>query len=173
MLASEDRQIAACAIMAGASTTLDRVMMEEIEYQATCDELDEAARSLTAGMAPAVKQFVQDARDGKSSSAVLGNLKWLREHMQIDPVGQIRAIRAPILIVQGEKDLKVKPYHAQVLAEAAQRAGNRSVTLVCLPDTTHEFLQWPYRNPSFDPMDPMRIVEGLLAAVQGWLVSTL
>lgn len=173
MLAGEDRQIAACVIMAGASATLDKVMIEQIEYQATCDELDEAARSLAAGMLPAVKQFVQDARDGKSRSAIPGNLEWLREHMQIDPVGQIQAIRAPLLIVQGEKDLKVKLYHAPVLAEAAQRAGNRSVTLICLPNTTHEFLEWPYRNPNFDPMDPMRIAEGLLATVQGWLVSTL
>jgi len=173
MLASEDRQIAACVIMAGASTTLDKVMIEQIEYQASCDELDEAARSLAAGMLPAVKQFVQDVRDGKSGGAVPPNLEWLREHMQIDPVGQIRAIRAPILIVQGEKDLKVKAYHAQVLADAAKRAGNRSVTLVCLPNTTHEFLEWPYHNPNFDPMDPMRIAEGLLATVNGWLVSTL
>ncbi len=173
MLAGEDPQIAACVIMAGASATLDKVMIEQIEYQATCDELDEAARSLAAGMLPAVKRFVQDARDGKSNSAIPGNLEWLREHMQIDPVDQIQAIRAPILIVQGEKDLKVKPYHAQVLADAAQRAGNRSVTLVCLPNTTHEFLEWPYRNPDFDPMDPMRIVERLLDSVQRWLVSTL
>ena len=173
MLAGEDPQIAACVLLAGASTTLDRVMVEQIEYQATFDELDEASRSLAAGLLPAVKQLIQDARDGKSRSAVSGNLQWLREHMQIDPVGQIRAIKAPILIVQGEKDLKVKPYHAQVLAEAARSAGNRSVTLVRLPNTTHEFLEWPYRNPNFDPMDPMRVVEGLLATVQGWLVSTL
>jgi len=173
MLAGEDPQIAACVLLAGASTTLDRVMVEQIEYQATFDELDEASRSLAAGLLPAVKQLIQDARDGKSRSAVSGNLQWLREHMQIDPVGQIRAIKAPILIVQGEKDLKVKPYHAQVLADAARSAGNRSVIVVRLPNTTHEFLEWPYRNPNFDPMDPMRVVEGLLATVQGWLVSTL
>ena len=145
MLAGEDPQVAACIIMAGASATLDRVMIEQIEYEATLDELGEAS----------------------------GNLQWLREHMQIDPVGQVRAIKAPILIVHGEKDLKVKPYHARVLAEAAQSAGNPSVALVYLPNTTHEFLQWPYGNPSFDPMDPMRIVEGLLTPVQGWLASTL
>jgi len=173
MLASEDPGIAACVIMAGASTTLDKVMIEQIEYQAVCDELDEPTRQLAAGMLPAVKQFVQDARDGKSSSAVPGNLQRLREHTRIDPVGQVRATVAPILIVQGEKDLEVKPYHARVLAEAAKGAGNRSVTLVCLPNATHEFLQWPYGNPQFDPMDPMRTVEGLLATVQGWLASTL
>ena len=173
MLAGEDPKIAACVIMAGASATLDKVMIEQIEYQAICDELDEPARSLAAGMLPAVKRFVQDARDGKSSSAVPGNLQRLREHTRIDPVGQVRATVAPILIVQGEKDLEVKPYHARVLAEAAKGAGNRSVTLVCLPNATHEFLQWPYGNPQFDPMDPMRTVEGLLATVQGWLASTL
>ncbi len=127
---------------------------------------------MAADLLPAVKQFVQDARDGKGSSVVPGNLQWLREHMQIDPVGQVRAVRAPILIVQGEKDLKVKPYHAEVLAEAARSAGNRSVAVVRLPNTTHEFLEWPYGNPGFDPMDPMRIVEGLFEAVEGWLVRT-
>ena len=172
MLASVDAQIAACVIMAGASTTLDALMIEQIEYQATFDELDEASRSMAADLLPAVKQFVQDARDGKGSSVVPGNLQWLREHMQIDPVGQVRAVRAPILIVQGEKDLKVKPYHAEVLAEAARSAGNRSVAVVRLPNTTHEFLEWPYGNPGFDPMDPMRIVEGLFEAVEGWLVRT-
>ncbi len=172
MLASVDPQIAACVIMAGASTTLDALMIEQIEYQATFDELDEASRSMAADLLPAVKQFVQDARDGKGSSVVPGNLQWLREHMQIDPVGQVRAVRAPILIVQGEKDLKVKPYHAEVLAEAARSAGNRSVAVVRLPNTTHEFLEWPYGNPGFDPMDPMRIVEGLFEAVEGWLVRT-
>lgn len=172
MLASVDPQIAACVIMAGASTTLDALMIEQIEYQATFDELDEASRSIAADLLPAVKQFVQDARDGKGSSVVPGNLQWLREHMQIDPVGQVRAVRAPILIVQGEKDLKVKPYHAEVLAEAARSAGNRSVAVVRLPNTTHEFLEWPYGNPGFDPMDPMRIVEGLFEAVEGWLVRT-
>ena len=172
MLASVDPQIAACVIMAGASTTLDALMIEQIEYQATFDELDEASRSMAADLLPAVKQFVQDARDGKGSSVVPGNLQWLREHMQIDPVGQVRAVRAPILIVQGEKDLKVKPSHAEVLAEAARSVGNRSVAVVRLPNTTHEFLEWPYGNPGFDPMDPMRIVEGLFEAVEGWLVRT-
>lgn len=171
MLAGEDPQIAACVIMAGASKTMDEVMMEQIECQATCRELDEASRSFAAGLLPAAVQFVQDARDGKESSAAPGNLKWLREHMQIDPVAQLCAVRAPILIVQGEKDLKVKQYHAHVLAEAARKAGNRSVTLVCLPNTTHEFLEWPYRNPNFDPMDPARIVEGLLTTVSDWLAS--
>lgn len=174
MLAGEDPEIAACVIMAGASITLDELMIEQIEYQATLDELDEASRSIAAGLLPTVKQFVQDARDGKESSAAApGNLQWLREHMQIDPVGQVRAIRAPILIVHGEKDLKVKPYHAEVLAEAARSAGNSSVAWAYLPNTTHEFLQWPYRNPDFDPMDPMRVVDGLLDTVEGWLVRTL
>ena len=61
----------------------------------------------------------------------------------------------------------------RIIAEAARSAGNSSVAWAYLPNTTHEFLQWPYRNPDFDPMDPMRVVDGLLDTVEGWLVRTL
>ncbi len=88
--------------------------------------------------------------------------------MELDPVENIRNVRAPILIVQGEKDLKVMPYHADVLARAAQDGGNTDVSLVRLANTTHEFLQFPYNNPNFDPMDPMNVVDELFDATCDW-----
>jgi pimeloyl-ACP methyl ester carboxylesterase len=130
-------------LLAGASITIDELMIEQIEYQAEHEELDEASRALARSLEPAVHQFVEDARAGKDSSVLPGNLEWVRQHMELDPVENIRNVRAPILIVHGEKDLKVMPYHADVLARAAQDGGNTDVSVVRLANTTHEFLQFP------------------------------
>lgn len=167
-LASRDSCFAGCVLLAGASITIDELMIEQIEYQAEFEELDEASRALAKSLVPAVRQFVEDARAGKASSVLPGNLEWVRQHMELDPVENIRNVRAPVLIVQGEKDLKVMPYHADVLARAAQDSGNRDVSVVRLANTTHEFLQFPYNNPNFDPMAPMNVVDELFGAICDW-----
>ncbi|MDD2202335.1 MAG: alpha/beta fold hydrolase [Firmicutes bacterium] len=167
-LASRDSRFAGCILLAGASITIDELMIEQIEYQAEFEELDEASRALARSLAPAVRQFVEDARAGKDSSVLPGNLEWVRQHMELDPIENIRKVNAPILIVQGEKDLKVMPYHADVLARAAQERGNRDISVVRLANTTHEFLQFPYNNPNFDPMDPMNVVDELFDAICDW-----
>lgn len=166
--AARESDIAGCMLLAGASITIDELMIEQIEYQAEHEELDEASRALARSLEPAVRQFVEDARAGKDSSVLPGNLEWVRQHMELDPVENIRNVRAPILIVHGEKDLKVMPYHADVLARAAQDGGNTDVSVVRLANTTHEFLQFPYNNPNFDPMDPMNVVDELFDAICDW-----
>ncbi|MEA4882839.1 MAG: alpha/beta fold hydrolase [Clostridia bacterium] len=173
ILTSEDPEIAACVILAGPSVTLDKVMLEQIEFQANYSELDEATRNLSASLIPLVAQFVQDAKDGKSESALPGNLEWLRQHMQLDPIGTIRRVKVPILIVQGDRDLKVMQYHSDALANAAIEAGNPNVTAIRLAYVSHEFLQFPYGNPNFDPMTPMTVVTELYDSVQGWLAQVL
>ncbi len=64
--------------------------------------------------------MLQEAREGREKSAILPlNLDWLREHMELDPKSNLAAIKdQPVLIIQGEEDLKVMPYHAQELADA-------------------------------------------------------
>jgi pimeloyl-ACP methyl ester carboxylesterase len=167
-LASRDSSLAGCILLAGASISIDELMIEQIEYQAEFEELDEPSRALARSLAPAVQQFVEDARAGKDSSVFPGNLEWVRQHMELDPIENIRKVNAPVLIVQGEKDLKVMPYHADVLARAARAGGNKDVSVVRLANTTHEFLQFPYNNPNFDPMDPMNVVDELFDAISSW-----
>ena len=69
--------------------------------------------------------------------------------------------------------MKVVPHHAGELAAAVRGAGNEKVVLVSLPNTTHEFLQWPLNNPDFDPMKPMQVTEGFLQALESFFVDNL
>lgn len=71
------------------------------------------------------------------------SLKWFREHVRHDPLQAVRFVRVPVLILHGEKDLQVAPYHAERLAEALRGAGNEDVTLKILPDLNHLMRRHP------------------------------
>lgn len=162
---------AAVALLAGASTTLDQVMIEQLNYQASHPEFDDSTRAAVEELRPAIEALVAEARSGVPSADP--NIVWIREHMGLEPLTTVAKLTCPILIVQGEKDVKVVPYHAEELAAAARGAGNESVRLVSLPNTTHEFLQWPFNNPDYDPMAPMQVTEGFLHALESFLVGSL
>jgi len=59
----------------------------------------------------------------------------LRTEMEQDPTVLIASLDLPILIVQGEKDLQVRPVDGAALAAAAP-----SARLVALPDLTHNLV---------------------------------
>ena len=162
---------AAVAILAGASTTLDEVILEQLDYQANHPEFDDANRAAIEAVRPSVEAMVAEARSGNPS--VDPNVIWIREHMAIEPLATVARLTCPILIVQGEKDVKVVPHHSEALAAAARGAGNENVRLVSLPNTTHEFLQWPFNNPEYDPMAPMQVTEGFLHALESFFVDNL
>jgi pimeloyl-ACP methyl ester carboxylesterase len=173
-VAAADPEIAGCIVIAGASTPLDQIMVEQVEYQASHEELDERSRALAASTMPMVKQLIQDAKDGKETSVVPSfNLDWLREHMIHDPIATIQKVRVPVLIIQGDKDLKVKPYHADVLGMALREAGNPDVTVVHLPMIGHEMMAWPYNNPDFDPHNPTKVPDEVYNTIGDWMVERL
>lgn len=162
---------AAVALLAGASTTLDEIMIEQLNYQASHPEFDDATRAAVEALRPSIEGLVAEARSDRPSADP--NIVWIREHMQLEPLSTVAELTCPILIVQGEKDVKVVPHHAGELAAAVRGAGNERVVLVSLPNTTHEFLQWPLNNPDFDPMKPMQVTEGFLQALESFFVDNL
>ncbi|NLM64749.1 MAG: alpha/beta fold hydrolase [Firmicutes bacterium] len=162
---------AAVALLAGASTTLDKIMIEQLDYQANHPDFDEATRATVQALRPEVEALVAAAASDSPSSDP--NVVWLRQHMELEPLPTVARITCPILIVQGEKDVKVMPYHARALAEAAQSSGNADVRLVLLPNTTHEFLPYPINNPDWDPMRSMQVTEGFLSALESFFTDVL
>ena len=48
--------------------------------------------------------------------------------MALDPLANVIGIKTPVLIIHGEKDPQIRPYHAQKLAQALKGAGNQRVT---------------------------------------------
>ena len=63
----------------------------------------------------------------------------VREHAANDPSATVRRVREPVLILNGERDALVLPYHAVELAQSLAGAGNKRVTLRIFPNLTHLF----------------------------------
>lgn len=87
-----------------------------------------------------------------------------------DPLQIVNAIRAPVLILQGRKDLQIKEKDALYLEEALKRASHTDVTLQVFEDTDH-LLKINKGTASFAsyadasrPLDP-----ALLAGLNEWV----
>ncbi|NMB02187.1 MAG: alpha/beta fold hydrolase [Firmicutes bacterium] len=167
-------RLSAIVLLAGPSITLDRLMEEQLDYQLSKPWLSEQEKALLQEYQPLIKQVIVEASEGKDVSEVIPlNLEWLRQHMELTPLDNLANVTSPVLIVQGEEDLKVMPYHAQVLADTLKSNGNEAVTVQYLAGTTHDFTFFPYDNEDFDPLDPFKLNPALVKIVVEWLDQTL
>ncbi len=166
-------ELAGMILLGGPSTPLDEIMVEQLEYQAASPWLSEAEREMVKSYVPLINQVLQDARAGKSESAVPMNLDWIREHMVLDPLENISQVKGPVLILHGTHDLKVMPYHAQALADRLRESGNDEVVVHYLDNTTHEFVFFPYDNPQYDPKQPLQVNPLVFDLTAEWLENQL
>lgn len=173
LIAQNNPEIAGVVILAGPSTSLDQIMIEQLDYQHSLPFLSAEEISVIEQLIPLTEQALEDARAGKSESVLPYNLDWIRDHMAHDPIATIQNVNAPVLIIHGDRDLKVMPYHAGVLAEALQAIGNTQVEVHILPETTHDFMIFPLDNPEYDPSDPWKITPELYDIIAEWLSHTL
>lgn len=173
IIAAEDRELAGVVLLAGPSTPLDEIMIEQLEYQASLDIISEAERQVLDSLRPMVEQLIDDAAAGKDESVLPYNMEWLRQHMAHDPREAVGRVEQPVLIIHGEDDVKVLPYHALALAEALREAGNDNVEVHMLPKTTHYFTLFPIDNPAYDATNPWKLEPSLFELIGNWLRATV
>ncbi|MEW5883299.1 MAG: alpha/beta fold hydrolase [Armatimonadota bacterium] len=169
MVAASDPTIAGVIILAGTSRPLDEIVIEQLKAQESDERLPQPVREEAARILPLMTETIARAKAGERGVVNGMSLAWLREHMKHDPRQTIAKLRCPILIVQGEDDLKVLPRNATELHDAALAAGNDDVTLEMIPGLTHLFTQFPFGNPAYDPSTPERISPRVLDALTSWL----
>jgi pimeloyl-ACP methyl ester carboxylesterase len=99
------------------------------------------------------------------------NRAWYRGHARHDPIAQVKLVKCPVLIVQGDLDRQVSAERdAVALADALREAGHRDATLRRFPRLDHLFKRVPGETPSFAdyltarPLDPE-----FLDVVSAWL----
>ena len=98
---------------------------------------------------------------------------WFRSFLTFDPADTMRKVRQPVIIVQGELDRQVPPYHADQLVELA-RARNRDVSAVFLDGINH--LLVPGTTGAADEYARLAgetVSPELVSAIIDWLSRTL
>lgn len=169
IVASNDPTIAGVIILAGTSRPLDEIIIEQLKAQESDTRLPQPVRDEASRLVPIMTETIARAKAGERGVANGINLTWLREHMKHDPRETIARVRCPILIAQGEADLKVLPRNATELRDAARAAGNEDVTLEMLPGLTHLFTQFPFDNPEYKAEEAERISPQLLDILAAWI----
>ncbi|HVF58110.1 MAG TPA: alpha/beta fold hydrolase [Pyrinomonadaceae bacterium] len=141
IIASEDARVAAVALLAGASRPLDRVAFEQALYAVALHEplnlsdlmkLNPLSRDI-------MRMFDEAKAEPKPGAPENGMRAYLLEHAASDPSAIARRVRCPVLILNGERDVNVLPYHALELGQALSQSGNKRVTVRIFPNLTHLF----------------------------------
>ncbi len=179
MLAAEDTRLAAVALMAGTASPLDSVIMEQIVGAALAAGGDSTE---LAENRQSIQRLMDAIRSGESLEdtdlpiglRLLGsNEKWLREHIEHDPLATIRRVSAPVLIVNGGKDVQVSPEHARRLGSALELVDHPDFEVKVFPELNHLFAVSRGEGTA-EYADPGATVDGaFLSYLADWLVARL
>jgi dipeptidyl aminopeptidase/acylaminoacyl peptidase len=145
IVAADDSELAAIVLMAGTATSLDSVIIEQTVSAALEAGGDSADLARAREMMEEFSQAIREGRDLEETDLPAGlkaleaARKWLREHMQHDPLATIREVQAPVLIVNGGQDIQVAPEHARRLGAALREGGHPDYEVKIFPRLNHLF----------------------------------
>jgi hypothetical protein len=173
VLGAEDARVAAVAVLAGASRTLDRVLVEQSLYAVALNGAsDPSDTTKFHQVAQQLIKIFDDVRAAQAPDPSKDNYAWFREHMASDPAALARRVRVPLIVLNGERDANVLPYHALELAQAASAGGNRQVTLRIFPNLTHVFTPSQF-DKSVTEKQAAEVSDEFLQTLETWAVSVL
>jgi uncharacterized protein len=182
IIASHDEKLAGVILAAAPGRTLNKLIRERLQFQmkaagrsgteiaAQLAKLDHIVRTLASGSSEGLKAGL----DSKNPyDAVL--LRLLEQPEFViplfinDPLQVAGSIKAPVLILQGEKDIEVSVKDAQYLNEALHRAQHADYTLRLLPELDH--LLKPNKGAASASVyaEARTVAPSVLAALTEWL----
>ncbi|HEU0299334.1 MAG TPA: alpha/beta fold hydrolase [Longimicrobium sp.] len=164
MVAAEDAQIAAVALLAGQGWTGRRTSDYQLHRAWSAMGLSQAEMDSMAATNDPIRE--QQA----------AHIPWLQWWMDFDPAPTLRRVRAPALVLQGATDWQVAPEQAADIATALREGANRDVTLRVFPGLNHLFVpdSGGEVSPSAYARLPSKEVPAeVLGALADWLVERL
>jgi hypothetical protein len=178
MVAAEDPGIAAIVLMAGTATPLDSVLVEQFVSAAREAGGDSTDMAEARGVVEELSRAIREGRDLEELDLPLGlkemgRSKWLREHIEHDPLATLQKVDAPVLILNGGQDVQVAPEHAHRLGAALEEAGHPDYEVKIFPGLNHLFVVSRGEGTA-EYADPNAEVDGpFLSYVADWLAAHL
>ena len=163
MVARTDAKLAAIVLMAGPAYTGRQI----IDYQLRNLVMgDTAIRAAAKDSAAAAALAAFDSTSGKAP--------WMKFFLTYDPIPTARAVKQPVLILQGATDQQVRAEEATMLERALVAGGNPQVTTRVFVDHNHLFLRDPNGFPGgYGRLTDPRVDSEVLGTLADWLATTL
>ena len=174
VIAAEDPRVAAIILLAGGSRSLDRMMSEQtLNLLALNSPINPSDKTRNpAIVAQLEKVFTELRSKPKPIDPANDPLAYFRQHLEMDPLAIARRVKVPALILNGERDDNVLPYHALELARAMGDSGNKQVLLRIFPNLTHVFTP-STRDKAVTGAQAGEVSPEVLELIQGWAANVL
>ena len=138
----ERGKISALVLLAGPSASGNEVVLEQQKHLLSKMPIDDAQRAEKQALQEKINAAVikgtgwQDLPEAARRSA---DTPWFYSFLTFNPEKAMNDTRQPVLIVQGEVDTQVQPYHADKLAQFARaRKGTKAIVeVVKVPGVNH------------------------------------
>jgi dienelactone hydrolase len=173
-IAAEDERVAAIILLAGTSRPFDRVLHEQTLYGiALVAPLNPSDKTRFPALVLKLEDLLQEAKSKpKPGDPATDQLSYFREHLESDPLVLARRVHVPVLILNGERDQNVLPYHALELAQALAQSGNKQVLLRIFPNLTHRFTPSQLDKAVTD-VQAGEVSSQFLETLQSWATNVL
>lgn len=166
--------MAAIILLAGGSRSLDRIVSEQtLNLLALGSPINPSDKTRNPPIvAQLEKVFTEVKSNPKPADPANDPLAYFRQHLEMDPLAIARRVKAPVLILNGERDDNVLPYHALELAQAMADSGNKQVLLRIFPNLTHVFTP-STRDKAVTGAQAGEVSPEVLDLIQRWAASVL
>jgi pimeloyl-ACP methyl ester carboxylesterase len=139
--ARERGKVGALALLAGPSADGATVVLEQQKLLLSKMPIDEAQRAEKVALQEKINNAVVTGKGWNEipdAARRVADTPWFFSFLTFDPKKAMGDTRQPVLIVQGELDVQVLPYHADNLAALARaRRGKALVELLKVPGVNH------------------------------------
>ena len=142
LLAGRERgKVKAIALLAGPSTDGSTVVLEQQKLMLSKMPIDDAQRAEKVALQEKINNAVIKGTGWSEipeSARRVADTPWFYSFLTFDPGKAMNDTRQPVLIVQGELDTQVQPYHADKLAEFARARRTKAVVeILKVPAVNH------------------------------------
>ena len=177
--AAREQRIDAVALIASPSTRGSEFVLEQQRNELARLQMPQMEQQEKISL----QQRVHNAVLGKGSWNDIppalrrrADTSWFRSFLEFEPAEAMRRVRQPVLIVQGELDRQVLPYHADRLEELAQARNRRDATVdvVKLAEINH--LLVPAKIGGIDEyalLTDKTVSPEIVATLTAWIKRTL
>lgn len=165
MVAATDPRVAAVVIMAGTAKNGVEILKDQAIWPI----------ETAPGLSPERRaELVARALDAVTSDTANPSA-WIRWFRSYDPLPTARAVKQPVLILQGALDRQVSAGQADTLEQVMREGGNRDVTKHIFPRLNHLFLESPTDgSPSeYLGLTNVEVPDRVLDTLAEWLAKRL
>jgi uncharacterized protein len=140
--AAREKKITSIVLLATPGTTGADLLLEQQQHELDRMKLPEAEKAEKIALQKKIHAAVIEGTGWESVPPELrrqADTPWFRSLLTFDPAAVMPRVKQPILIVQGDLDKQVQPYHADKLAELARarKKDGGAVDVVHLPGVNH------------------------------------